>query len=671
MRHILSLLSVVILAGCFFDSNLDKQDPIAGLSRSDFQQLHDVPPVAEGPPIPRLALQLDKDSGPRIAEDKILSISVSEKIPLKDVLMEISAKAGVDIEIDPRIQGGVNFTATRQTFPRILTRLCRIASLRYKVEEGVVQVEPDDPYLKTYALDYLSLSRTSASQIGIATNVFAAVQNITRSNGSMVSTDAQNNNNSVTKIDSSSKADFWPEVEANIESILENTRPKMLRASPVVAVMKEGSVSASKPFAINRQAGLVSIFGNQMQHDEVASYLNRLRRSIQSQVLIEARIIEVELNEDFQSGINWRTLMAGTLNAAARFGPAAAGAPFLNATTATDGVVTLSLNSPDFGGILNFVRGFGTTRTLSSPRLTVLNNQPAILKVARNEVYFTSTVESTPVVASGGGSAVSIQRTVNSTPNTVPVGFLMTVQPAINLDRNEVTLNLRPTISFIVDRVDDPSVKIAAADANVTGVTSSIPVVAVREMDSVLTLPSGSVAVMGGLMQNTSGNVETGVPFADEIPILGNLAKSRTNTGRLTELVILLRASIVEGAAEPDKQDQELYQRYTRDRRPLPMPKAKTEDLVRETVPVPKAHKTTAVEAQPIGYVRRKTEKKPPGAEEEKPKPKKPKKNKKMRKGASPPHAPMDVSPPITPPKPHGPMLVPQYDTRPDSFPDD
>jgi hypothetical protein len=87
MRYVVLLFSAVILSGCFFDSNLDKQDPIAGLSRGDFQELHEVPPVAEGPPIPRLALQLDKDAAPRIAEDKILSISVSEKVPLKDVLM--------------------------------------------------------------------------------------------------------------------------------------------------------------------------------------------------------------------------------------------------------------------------------------------------------------------------------------------------------------------------------------------------------------------------------------------------------------------------------------------------------------------------------------------------------------------------------------------------------
>lgn len=147
----------------------------------------------------------------------------------------------------------------------------------------------------------------------------------------------------------------------------------------------------------------------------------------------------------------------------------------------------------------------------------------------------------------------------------------MTVQPAIDLEKNAVTLNMRPTVSFIVDRVEDPGIKIAAADANVTGVTSSIPVVAVREMDSVLTIPSGTVAVMGGLMQDSAGNLENGVPFIDEAPIVGNLGKSRSDNAKMSELVILLRTTIVDNGAKPDEADAELYKKYSRDRRPLPV----------------------------------------------------------------------------------------------------
>ncbi|HVY13541.1 MAG TPA: secretin N-terminal domain-containing protein, partial [Alphaproteobacteria bacterium] len=406
MRLPLVLLGALLLLGCSDDgaktanASLDKLDPALGLTRDDYKTLHETPETPpEGPPIPHLAMQLDRETAPRISNDKVLSLSVTSKVPVKDVLMELAARADVDIEIDPRIEGGVDFTARRQLFSKILSRLCRMAGLRYTVDDDVVRVEVDDPYLKTYSLDYLSLSRKAESEMGIATNVFAPVVSTTRTgNTTTTSQDAQNGNNSVTKVNTSAMADLWPEVEANIESILANTRGGRnwrTADSSVTAQLRQEGLSAAKPFAANRQAGLITVYATRRQHEALSTYLERLKRNLNSQVLIEARIVEVDLNEDFRSGINWRTLMGGALNAAARFGPSAAAAPFISSSTATDGVVTLSLNSGDFASVLNFVRGFGATRTLSSPRLTVLNNQPAVLKVARNEVYFTSTIETT------------------------------------------------------------------------------------------------------------------------------------------------------------------------------------------------------------------------------------------------------------------------------------
>jgi general secretion pathway protein D len=578
MRRLLLLLSCFILFSSCSELK-DPVDPIVGLTRDDYQDLRLPKGNAEGPPIPRMAYQFERgNSKGRIANDRIVSLSVTDKVPLREVLLELARKADVNLELDPRISGGVIFTANRQPFSKVLNRLCNMAGLRYSIEDEFLRVEVDEPYFKNYSLDYLTQVRRARGEIGIATNVFSSIQGGGSAGRGTTSTgsngDAINGNNSTTKVETETQSNFWEDVSSNIETILSNTHSnRSLRVENGDAkeqLVKEG-LSVNKPFALNKQAGLLNVFGTERQHKAIATYLERLRRKSNAQVLIEARIIEVELNENYTSGINWRTLFSGTTNAAARFGAAAVGGPFATAVTATDGVVTLSLKDNDFAGILNFVRTFGTTRTLSSPRLTVLNNQPAVLKVARNEVYFTSTIDTTPIVGSSGGSPVAVSRTVNSTPNTVPVGFLMTVQPSINPDRDEVTLNLRPTVSFIVDRVEDPGIKIAAADANVPQVTSSIPVVAVREMDSVLTLRSGTVAVMGGLMQDSAGNLEKGVPFADDIPIFGNLVKSRSDDSKLSELVILLRATIADDGPAPDAADANVYHRYTMDRRPLPV----------------------------------------------------------------------------------------------------
>lgn len=569
------LLLTLGVSGCT-EGLKDPVDPIKGLTREDYRALRDDPPEPVGPPIPRLSYRFGHKAKTPLASDRIVSISVTDKVPLKDVLMELARKADVNLELDPRISGGVIFSASRQPFSKVLDRLCKMAGLRATMEDSFLRVELDEPYIKSYALDYLTQIRRARSEIGIATNVFASMQSGRSGSGGGLSNagDVASGNNSTTKVESESQSDFWSDISANINAILSNThttRSLRIENGDIKQQLREEGLSPTQPFSVNKQAGLLTVFGTGRQHEAIEKYLTRVRRNTNAQVLIEARVIEVELNENYQSGINWRTLFNSTFNAAARFGPAAAGAPFVAATSATDGVVTLSLNDSDFAGILNFVRGFGATRTLSSPRLTVLNNQPAVLKVARNEVYFTSTVLTTPIVTFGG-SPVAVQRTVNSTPNTVPVGFLMTVQPSINPDRQEVTLNLRPTVSFIVDRVEDPGVKIAAADANVPEVSSSIPVVAVREMDSVLTLQSGMVAVLGGLMQDTSGNLENGVPFADEVPFLGNLAKRRKDDAKMSELVILLRATIADTQPEPDVADAQLYHEFATDRHPLPIP---------------------------------------------------------------------------------------------------
>ncbi len=607
MRFWLLLILLLLPVTACQEVQLDKVDPVMDLNREDYRDLRKERDNNEGPPIPHVPYKVDANPKNKIANNKIISISITEKVPVKDVLQELASKAEVNLELDPRITGGVIFTAIRQPFSRVLDRLCNMAGLRYKVEDNFLRIELDEPYIKSYAIDYLTLVRKSQSEIGIATNVFSSIQG-GKNNNANSGGDVTSGNNSTTKVETQATADFWGEIEANVESILTNTKSSrnMRVDSDTLKELKQEGISPTKAFAVNRQAGLVSVFGTDRQQQAMEVYFAKIKRNVSSQVLIEARIIEVELNENYKSGINWRTLFNDTANIAARFGTAAVGAPFASAATATDGVVTLSLKDNDFAGVLNFVRSFGTSRTLSSPRLTVLNNQPAVLKVARNEVYFTSTIETTPIIGTNGGSPVGVQRTVNSTPNTVPVGFLMTVQPSINQERDEVTLNLRPTVSFIVDRVEDPGVKIAAADANVPEVSSSIPVVAVREMDSVLTLKSGSVAVMGGLMQDASGNLEKGVPFVDEVPIFGNLAKSRSNDSQLTELVILLRATVLNDGPKPDAADEELYHKFNRDRRPLPIArKAVVEDdqIDGEFVDDAKLHLPQGAAVQPVTEV--------------------------------------------------------------------
>ena len=352
-------------------------------------------------------------------------------------------------------------------------------------------------------------------------------------------------NNSTAKVSSHSDADFWVETEKSIAQILASTDRKP---------------SEKNNFSIDKQAGMVTIYGNQKQQQAIENYFNKLRHKAYAQVLIDARIIEVELDDSYKSGIDWSGAFSKAFTAAANFGAQ----PALN----SNGFFTAGVTGTNFSSIMNLVQTFGTTRVLSAPRVTVLNNQTAVMKVATNQVYFVTQAQFT-TTTNASGASITTNPVYTSTPRTVPVGLVMTVQPAIDPAGNLVTMTLRPTISRVVGQVNDPSINLNAAVAGVSSpVQSQIPVLAVREMDSVIQLHSGEIAVMGGLMQDSSINSDQGVPEASDIPYFGNLFKSRDNQGKTSELVILLRATISDQPA-PDAADGNLYSTYGNDPRPM------------------------------------------------------------------------------------------------------
>ncbi|MEJ0063357.1 MAG: secretin N-terminal domain-containing protein [Alphaproteobacteria bacterium] len=575
----LCLAALLALPGCGLGS-YDKIDPSGNLSRKDYRALRDRPVADEyqpkddagAPPIPELIVPAAQP-GASSPPEKLVTIAVTDKAPLRDVLVELARSARLNLELDPRVAGGVIFSARQQPLTVVLERLCDLAGLRYELKDGFLRVTLDEPYAKTYRIDYLNLGRKTESEVAISTNVFDADVTSTGSNG-VTTTGARGgsgngDNNSTAKVKSEANADFWGELEKNLANILSATgqaRNPALKDAPV-----DGR------FSINRQTGLIAVFANGRQQKAVEHFIREARRFARAQVLIEARIVEVELGDKYRSGINWRSLFDQGFNAAAKFGPAAAGAPFVTAATATDGLFTATYSTKDFAAILNLVREFGATRVLSAPRLTTLNNQTAVLKVARNEVYFTTSAQF-PTTVTTGGVPVSGTPVFTSTPRTVPVGLVMTVQPSIDLETQDVTLTLRPTVSRVVDRVSDPSIGLNAAQSNISApIDSKIPVLAVREMDSVLRMHSGEVAVMGGLMQDSSINNDAGVPFFDEVPVLGNLGRSRDNNGSVTELVILLRATITD-QPRPDSADAALYHAYNRDPRAIVAPSLQVDE---------------------------------------------------------------------------------------------
>ncbi len=562
-RVMVAVLGLVSIISCDMarDVTTTEIDPSGHLYRGDYLDLRErnqpLLPSADDtafPPIPETSADdLIPPPPPMPAgSDRRVSVTVTDTVPLRDVLIELARDAKVNLELDPRIQGGVIFTAYNQPFNEVLKRICAMAGLRSTYDGNFIHIEMDEPYQQTYQLDFLSLARHASSETSIATNVFDV--NVANSGSSGGNGGGGNNgasaseNNSTSKVSGSSEADLWSEVTRSVSQILaSNSR-------------KADKEKSDANFSMDKQAGLVTVYGDQRQQNAIDAYFKKLRRKAYSQVLIDARIIEVELDDAYKSGINWSTLFKTGLNVGSVFTPAG---------TAANNLFTASYKSGDFSSILNLVRSFGTTRVLSAPRLTVLNNQTAILKVATNQVYFVTQAQFT-TTTNANGATVTSTPVYSSTPHTVPVGLVMTVQPAIDAEHGRVSMTLRPTISRVVGQVNDPSIGLNASQAGVSNpVQSQIPVLAVREMDSVIRLRSGEVAVMGGLMQDSSINQDQGVPGLDNVPIANILGKSRDNQGSTSELVILLRATIAD-APPADNADSDLYERFGKDPRPLP-----------------------------------------------------------------------------------------------------
>ena len=505
-------------------------DPDADKSRADYAAIFEARPAEEdttaAPPIPELQPIISTSAFGAEVESRRVTVTVTETTPIKDVFIELAREARVDLELDPRIQGGVIFSAYEKPFEQVLRRLADLAGLRYRVRDGVLRIELDDPYHVNYKIGYLSIVRNATSQVSTESSVVGGDDEQTGgSSGGGASSSS---------VDSTSKADFWAELETNITQILTNTaslsgllmrattvpvgaaaaapaapatatqpgvqsslevltmlmersqagtavpEPTQPGAVAVAATFAAGSAAAiptlqpafreaSSSFTINRQAGILSVFGTELQHVEIEAYLGKVRTSVSAQVLIEAKILEVTLDHEFRFGVDWVSLFSGRTIFAAPFNVASAAVltapPFgqliapIGGTVGTPNLLTISTGGADLNVIARAVEAFGTVRALSSPRLTVMQNQTAVLKVAEEEVFFTQVVQ--PAIIN---ETTTIDATVTSVVNTVTVGLIMTVQPSINLDTDEITLTLRPTITRVADEIQDPSVEVRVAD---------------------------------------------------------------------------------------------------------------------------------------------------------------------------------------------------------------
>ena len=312
-------------------------------------------------------------------------------------------------------------------------------------------------------------------------------------------------------------------------------QPTDANGMPLLKLANKGSPSS---VVVNVEGGLIAVRATGRQHEKIAEFLDAVLHSAKRQVLIEATIIEVRLSNEYQQGINWSRLTGNLSLNQSRVGTQPLSSGVLPGTS--PGIFVLNYMKDSFATTIQLLESFGKVKVLSSPKISVLNNQTAMLKVVDNNVFFT--IKVTPAVISSTGS-ITTPATYESKLETVPVGFVMSVTPQIS-DSDEVTLNVRPTITRIVGYVQDPNPALTSAS-----VQSRVPVIQARELESIMKVGNGQIAVMGGLMQDSIDNAKDGVPGLSSLPLVGNLFTYRNEVNSKTELVIFMRPVVVKDAS--------------------------------------------------------------------------------------------------------------------------
>jgi len=528
---------------------------------------------------------------PAVEDEKLITLSVTEDVPLRDVFVEIARKADMDLEIDPGVKGGIIFRAKDKPFTEVVTRICDLADLRCIIRNHVLKVSLDTPYIVNYPVDFLNLVRSNKGEINITSKVLSSsvtggtgastgASGVSGTPGGGSSSNDNFSTGSKDALQSSYEGDLWKAVEEGVKAIMANYNGK---STGISGGATAASVTPGAPIAVpgkaatpnspmdnnfltlNKQAGVITVLAPEKKQREIKRYLDSVQMAESAQVLIEAKVVEVDLSDEYSSGIKWDVVgknLSGTFNSATN-----AVNPFVGTQAITGTLTPLHIFGTDttLDSAVSFTQQFGTTRTLSSPRINAMNNQQAVMTFAENAVFFQISFQQTQTVSAAAPQTLS---GISSSVQTVPIGVIMTLQPSINLDTQEITMNIRPTISSLLGTVPDPAVPIAiaqlpsASQTLLKGTQNLIPQIQVRELDSILKIKSGDVMVIGGLMSEKHIDVDNGVPGLMKLPYIGNLFRSTSHNVQNQETVIFIKATIIPASGKVSDPDKDFYETF-------------------------------------------------------------------------------------------------------------
>ena len=523
------------LAGC----SMGHRDPVEikqalneAAESSQSKRLASIPDEVAADLMPDSGISMPSDTPKQLKRFRIQTDGVDAKA----FFTSLVRGTGYSVALHPDVSGKITVNLSDVTLDDVLNVVRDLYGYEIEKTGQVIQVYPAGLRTVTIPVDYLQFKRIGRSLTAINTGTITSNTNNSNSSNStssstssssnslasLLSSDSGDNNNSSdgstntsslsggTEIETTSKSDFWDQLQKAITQLVGSGRGQSVVVSP--------------------QAGVITVRAFPEQIREIRRFLGVSEQRLHRQVILEAKVLEVTLNDSYQQGINWSNLTLG--NNKITFGvDGVTSLPGMDTIgTLLGGTTSLSISDGSFSGVLSFMSTQGDINVLSSPRITAANNQKAVIKVGTDEYYVTNLTSTV-----GSGDNAQSAPDIELTPFFS--GISLDVTPQID-DQGNVLLHVHPAVIDVEE--DSKSITYQDQEIELPLAKSSI-----RESDSVIRAKDGDVVVIGGLMKTSVSKKQTKVPLLGDIPGLGHLFRSKSNATEKTELVILLKPTVV------------------------------------------------------------------------------------------------------------------------------